>query len=243
MGLFKRTSASAQPAAKSEAAPASLSATQQQLLQLNFDFLKLLIASCQHSAELNSVSRSQLSLPTVQAVTLANCSDETLRLMAACGFSLFTFNFHQADVWERLALNTAQRSSVQRYSAEQNDSTSRHAGVENAYAGFAECALFFAWHLAQHDTSDARLILGMREETAAVLAPLELWQCRQMAQRNYQLLTPRWPHNPYFWVDLLRYGDTRDEQHFRFVKLMGTQLIAKDLEPSALFRVTPPEKG
>jgi len=244
MGLFKRTPDPAQVSAKSNAATAPLSAHQQQLLQLNVDFLKLLVVGCQHGAESSTVTRNQLSLPTVQAVTLAACSDDALRAMSACGFSLFTFNFHQADTWERLANNASQQTSVQKYSSESSEAATPASSVEAAYAGFAECALFFAWHMAQEQlTNDARVMLGMREETAAVLAPLELWQCRQIAQRNYQMLTPRWPHNPYFWVDLLRYGDKREEQHFKFSRLMGTQLIAKDLEPSALFRVSPPEKS
>lgn len=244
MGLFKRTPDPAQVTANSATAAAPVNVHQQQLLQLNVDFLKLLVTCCQHGAESSSITRSQLCLPTVQAVTLANCSDDSLQVMSAVGFSLFTFNLHQADLWERLAKNTSQQSSMQRYAVESTDGSVKASGVEAAYAGFAECALFFAWHLAQEQqTMDARVLLGMREETATVLNSLELWQCRHIAQRNYQMLTPRWPHNPYFWVDLLRYGDTREEQHFKFARLMGTQLIAKDLEPSALFRVSPPEKS
>lgn len=241
MGLFKRSPALASAHDKGNATPA-LSVTEQRLQQLNFDFLKLLIAGSQHGSSLNPISRTQLSLPTVQAVTLANCSDDALRLMSAVGFSLFTYDFHHVDFWERLAAKTANRSAIQRYAAETGEATESAASVEAAYSGYAECALFFAWHMAQHEATEARLMLGMREETAAILAPLETWQCRLMAQRSYQTLTPRWSQNPYFWVDLLRYGTTRDEQHFRFVRLMGTQLIAKDLEPSALFRVTPEEK-
>jgi hypothetical protein len=87
----------------------------------------------------------------------------------------------------------------------------------------------------------ARVMLGMREETAAILAPLQLWQIRQIAQRSYQMLSPRWPNNPYFWVDMLRYVTTKDAEHFKFARLMGTQLIARDMEPSAFMRVSPVE--
>jgi len=234
MALFRRKSAQVDSAIAHQ----PLDANQQQLLQLNVDFLKLLIVANQPDAESTVITRSQLGLPKLQAVTLLGCSDDALRTMSSCGFSLFTFNFHLADVWERMAKVSGDQSSVQRYST---DMTGANNAVEIAYAGFAECALFFAWHLAQHQPIAARTMLGMREETAAILAPLQLWQCRQIAQRNYQSLTPRWPHNPYFWVDLLRYAETNDGQYLKFARLMGTQLIARDMEPSALMRVSPVE--
>jgi len=236
MALFRRKSA------RTEAAIAHqpLDSNQQQLLQLNIDFLKLLMVANQPEAESTVITRSQLGLPKLQAVTLTNCSEEALRTIASCGFSLFNFNFHLADMWERMAKVSSEQTSVQRYA---NDINSASNAVEVAYAGFAECALFFAWHLAQHQPIAARTMLGMREETAALLAPLQLWQCRQIAQRNYQSLAPRWPHNPYFWVDLLRYAETNDQQYFKFARLMGTQLIARDMEPSAFMRVSPVESA
>ena len=231
MALFRRKSSNAESAMAHQ----PLDSNQQQLLQLNIDFLKLLIVANQPDAESTVITRSQLGLPKLQAVTLINCSDEALRIMASCGFSLFNFNFHLVDMWERMAKVSNEQSSVQRYA---NDVSGAGNAVEVAYAGFAECALFFAWHLAQHQPIAARTMLGMREETAAILAPLQLWQCRQIAQRNYQSLAPRWPHNPYFWVDLLRYAETNDQQYFKFARLMGTQLIARDMEPSAFMRVS-----
>lgn len=233
MALFRRKST----AGESAIAHQPLDANQQQLLQLNVDFLKLLIAANQPDVQASLITRSQLSLPSVQTTALSECSDEAIQTMAACGFSLFTFSFHLADMWERMAKNAVQQSSVQRYAGDAG--SANHSPIEVAYAGFAECALFFAWHLAQHQPMTARIMLGMREETAAILAPLQLWQCRQIAQRSYQMLTPRWPNNPYFWVDMLRYSTTRDEEHLKFARLMGTQLIARDMEPSAFMRVSP----
>ncbi len=237
MALFRRKSAQTDAAISRQ----PLDANQQQLLQLNIDFLKLLVVANQPDAESTVITRSQLGLPKLQATTLTACSEEALRVMASCGFSLFTFNFHLPDMWERMAKVNGEQSSLQRYANDVNGTTSNT--VEIAYAGFAECALFFAWHLAQHQPIAARTMLGMREETAAILAPLQLWQCRQIAQRNYQMLMPRWPHNPYFWVDLLRFAETSDEQHFKFARLMGTQLIARDMEPSAFMRVSPVESA
>lgn len=236
MALFRRKSAATESLVTSTQ---PLDTNQQQLLQLNIDFLKLLIAANQPEADTTVITRSQLGLPTVQANTLASCTDEAIKTMAACGFSLFNFNFHLADMWERMAKTGAQQSSVQRYASDVNGVVDANNAIEVAYAGFAECALFFAWHLAQQQPIAARVMLGMREETAGILAPLQLWQVRQIAQRSYQMLAPRWPTNPYFWVDMLRYATTGNEEHYRFAKLMGTQLIARDMEPSAFMRVSP----
>jgi hypothetical protein len=237
MALFRRKSAQSESVVNSQ----PLDANQQQLLQLNIDFLKLLTAANQPDAQTSVITRSQLGLPTLQATTLAACSDDAIKTVSGCGFSLFNFSFHLADMWERMAKTGTQQSSVQRYANDVNGADGANNAIEVAYAGFAECALFFAWHLAQQQPMAARIMLGMREETASTLAPLQLWQIRHIAQRSYQMLAPRWPQNPYFWVDLLRYASTGNEEHFRFARLMGTQLIAKDMEPSAFMRVSPVE--
>jgi hypothetical protein len=37
---------------------------------------------------------------------------------------------------------------------------------------------------------------------------------------------------------LLRYGQSGDQQHFKFAQLLGSQLMAQELEPSALLRLS-----
>ena len=98
--------------------------------------------------------------------------------------------------------------------------------------------MFYAWHLAQQAPQQARLLLGMSADTTALFTAMELWQCRHIAHSQHRLLGPRWRHHPYFWSDLLRYAVSGELQHFRFAHLLGSQLMAQELEPSTILRLS-----
>lgn len=204
---------------------ASVTADQQQLLRLNADFLRLSTVSNQSGA-----GRPTSTLSPPQTTLLAQCTADGIQRMAGCGFALFSLSLHRPDLWQRaLARGTAQD---EHYGAPvMQDATGQ------IRSGFMECALFFAWHLAQRPR-DARFMLGMSEDCAELIANLELWQCRQLAQTQTHLLSPRWIHHPYFWNDLLRYGSGGDARHFKFACLLGSQLMAQDLEPSAILHLS-----
>ncbi len=216
--------------------PTSAVRDQPQLLRLNVDFLKLLLRCSQVPAGASQALRQPLHLPTVQATALAQCPEAGLQRMAACGFSLFSLSLHRADIWQQAAARCAAvpgpHYGIPLAVPNADDETSQIC------TGFVECALFFAWHLAQQQPRHARLLLGMSEDCAAIVARLELWQCRQIAQTQRRLLSPRWRHHPYFWPDLLRYGNNGDHQDFKFACLLGSQLMAQDLEPSAILHLS-----
>lgn len=97
-----------------------------------------------------------------------------------------------------------------------------------------ECAVFYAWHLANADRRAALNCLGMPGHTADILASLQLWQLRNMAIKHPQLLAPRWPANTCFWPDLVQYLSSGDRRHLDHARLLGAQLMAQELEPSAI---------
>ncbi len=207
-------------------APAT--ADQQQLLRLNADFLHLLRIGTQAGA-----GRPSSTLSASQATLLAQCSADGIRRMAGCGFSLFSLSLHRPDLWQRALARSTVREDGQHYGISvAQDATGQ------IRSGFMECALFFAWHLAQQRPRDARFMLGMSEDCAKLIARMELWMCRQLAQTQAHLLSPRWIHHPYFWNDLLSYGSSGDTQHFKFACLLGSQLLAQDLEPSAILHLS-----
>jgi hypothetical protein len=201
---------------------------QQQLLRLNFDFLKLLRDSSATTAV--AMQRQQLALSPTQSQQLAHCTDAGLQRMAQCNFSLFSLSLHRADVWQHIARNTAPSSA--QYAL---PTTSADAAQRN---GFMACALFFAWHLSQQSPRSARFLLGMTDDCLTIIAALELWQCSQIAHSQSHLLGARWQHHAYFWPDLLRYGVSGEMQHLKFARLMGSQLMAQELEPSAIMRLS-----
>jgi hypothetical protein len=45
---------------------------------------------------------------------------------------------------------------------------------------------------------------------------------------------PRWPTNPGFWPDLARFAAAGDQQRLATAKLLGSQLIAAELQGSAV---------
>lgn len=207
-------------------------ADQQQLLRLNIDFLRLLISSTPPPT--TASSPRPFGLSAAQTSALAQCDAAGLQRMAGCGFSLFSLALHRADIWQRAITSSAAQADVRHYGL----GTGTQDDISHIRIGFIECALFFAWHLSQHQPRNARFLLGMSEDCAQLVARMELWQCRQLAQTQDKLLSPRWTHHPYFWSDLLRYGSSGDAQHFKFACLLGSQLMAQDLEPSAILHLS-----
>lgn len=214
--------------------PAAASNTHvlQQLQRLNHDFLRLVM-----QAQSNDSQRwqAQLGMHPEQKALLTKCSDTELERVAGCGFSLFNAHFHQPDAWIRLHDHSVRIAPEQRYSALLPRTDTR---LQRICVGVFEGVVFFAWHLAQQDPQSARLMLGMASDTLQIMTRLEIWQCQFIACQHCNLLTPRWRHNPYFWSDLLNYGHSCDRQLLRFVRAMGTQLIAQELEPSAVARLS-----
>lgn len=226
--MFKRTTPGPAPDASRTSDP-----NQQQLLGLNLDFLHAL-RTAQHTS--TTAVRAELRLPEAQATALAICSSEALARMASCGYSLFSLNLHRIDEW----LHLARQSAVVSNSSGETTGSAPHTQDTLAMqvGNFMQCAVFFAWHLAQQNPQAARLMLGMSEDTAAVLRGMNLGHCRHIAQRYTKLLSPRWLHNRFFWPDLLRYAVSGEAEHFRFAQLLSTQLVAQDLEPSAIARLS-----
>jgi hypothetical protein len=218
-----------QPASSSSDA-AVTTADQQQLLRLNADFLHLLNGN---SASGSGASRPQQNLAPPQVSRLTQCSVDGIQRMARCGFSLFSLSLHRPDLWQRALTRNTVQDDCQHYGVSVGQDT-----TDQIRTGFMECTLFFAWHLAQQRPRDARFMLGMSEDCAKLIAGMELWQCRQLAQTQTHLLEPRWVRHPYFWNDLLQYGGSGDVQHFKFACLLGSQLMAQDLEPSAILHLS-----
>lgn len=213
---------------------ASATPAESQLKSLNLDFLRLLVLELEYPA----TAHLQLAgLSPELTSELGASTDTKLAELAECPFSLFTLGLQNADLWQRIALIGAHENLARRYAVQD-------AGRDDAEmlklrrSGFMECALFYAWHLAQCDRAAARVRLGVRDDTAETLRSLKLWQLHCVAYKYPQMLAPRWPGNSCFWPDLIRYLHSGDRRHFDYACLLGSQLLAQDLEPSAIERLT-----
>lgn len=94
--------------------------------------------------------------------------------------------------------------------------------------------MLFIWHVAQTAPVAGRLMLGMSNEVHAALSALSLRQVRQLAQSGEIPLSGRWPDNPCFWPDLVRFARPGYARQLELTHLQGTQLIAAELAASEL---------
>ena len=188
--------------------------------QLNLDYLELLVAerdTAQGAAQLQH-------LPPRQRVALAALSSRSMRALAAVPYTLYSLGFEDEHFWDAVCLNataSTPSSVTQRYA---------HVGDASAQYTFCNLALLHAWHVAATNTMAARVVYAMPYVTARRLASTPLWQIRCIAASYGVLMLPRWPTNPAFWPDLIRFAAMNDARRLHTTRLLGTQLIAAELE-------------
>ena len=188
--------------------------------QLNLDYLELLIAERETTQDAAQLQH----LPPRQRVALAALSPRALRALAAMPYTLYSLGFEDEHFWDTVCANataSAPASVSQRY-AQVGDASAQYA--------FCNLALFHAWHVAATNTMAARVIYAMPYVTARRLASTPLWQIRCIAGSYNVLMLPRWPTNPAFWPDLIRFAAMNDARRLHTTRLLGTQLIAAELE-------------
>lgn len=188
--------------------------------QLNLDYVELLIAeraAPHYGAQLQH-------LPVKLHLQLAVLSPAARVLLATLPFTLYSLGFEDEGFWRAGCERTAtsvQASVGQRYAP--SDSPSQQGT-------FCDVALLHAWHVATSNRLAARVVYAMPDIIAARLAATPLWRIKRVAADCPALLMPRWPTNPGFWPDLLRFAAANDAARLATAKLLGSQLIAAELE-------------
>lgn len=205
---------------KGDSASAQPVSVAHRLVSLNLDYLQMLLVEGSGSEQASEA----------EWITELACAPESrLHDIAQCSFSLFTACLHQAHLWRQVAAE-ADRGRTSRYAPALSRAPTRSV--------FLQCVLFYAWHLAQVDRGSARSTLGLSDEVAEILLSFELWQLRRAALEYPQLLAPRWAGNACFWPDLIQYARDGNRQFLDYARLLGTQLLAQDLEPSSIEHLT-----
>ena len=188
--------------------------------QLNIDYLELLVA--EHAAA-ECAAQLQHLAPT-QRAALAALPASVLPAVAETPYTLYSLGFEDEDFWASIcasAMEGVSSSVVDRYA--------RSADASAQYA-FCNLALLHAWHVAATNPMAARMLYAMPHTTAQRLAATPLWQIARIASSHTALLMPRWPTNPAFWPDLIRFAATNDARRLTTTRLLGVQLIAAELE-------------
>lgn len=202
------------------AAPVLDAALLARIQQLNLDYLELLIA--EHAAA--ECSAQLQHLPPTQRAALAALPRSTLPALAETPYTLYSLGVEDENFWASICASATAgtpSSVVHRY-ARPSDASAQYA--------FCKLALFHAWHVAATNPMAARVLYAMPYTTAERLANTPLWQITCIASSHAALLMPRWPTNPAFWPDLIRFAAARDMRRLPTARLLGVQLIAAELE-------------
>lgn len=188
--------------------------------QLNVDYLELLVTE-RDAAE----GASQLQhIPLRERAALTSLSPSAIRALAELPYTLYSLGFESEHFWDAMCVNATALTSpaaVDRYGV---------VGDSSPQCAFCELALFHAWHVVAANTMAARVVYAMPYATAQRLACTPLWQLRYIAASYAELMMPRWPTNPAFWPDLVRFATNNDKRRLHTTRLLGTQLIAAELE-------------
>lgn len=203
-------------------APVLSAALLARIHELNLDYLELLAA--EHKTANDS---GQLQyLPSKLHAVIAGLSPSARALLAALPYTLYSLGFEDEKFWRSNGApgELASLPIGERY-------TQPHS--THLQASLCEVALLYAWHVATSNPLASRLLYAMPQCTAQRLAAAPLWYIKRLAT-NTSLLLPRWPTNPGFWPDLLRFAAIEDVQRLATAKLLGSQLIAAELEASSI---------
>jgi hypothetical protein len=192
--------------------------------ELNLDYVELLAA--EHNAA--DASDGQLQhLPCKLHAAIAGLSPAARASLAALPYTLYSLGFEDEKLWRALAQPAALAASM---SMSERYSQPHCASLQ---ASLCEVALLYAWHVTTSSPLAARLIYSMPATVAERLIAAPPWYVKRLAVHHASLLLPRWPTNPGFWPDLVRFAAAGDEQRLATAKVLGSQLIAAELQGSA----------
>jgi hypothetical protein len=184
------------------------------IYELNFDYLHLL-----RRERGDALCAAQLQhFPPKFLESLASAEEAALQRIARVPYTLYSLGFEDLKFWQAAC-------------GARDDLASRYCASSSAWVQgpFYEVALLFAWHIATSSRLAARVLLAMPDALVELFAKTPLVQVRRIAIDYPGLLLPRWPTNPGFWPDLVRFAQENDRSRLNNVKLLGTQLIAAQL--------------
>jgi hypothetical protein len=206
-------------------APVLSAAVLARIHELNLDYLDLLAA--EHNDPPAAGGQLQ-HLPCKLHASIAALPTTARSSLAALPYTLYSLGFEDEKLWRSLAEPAALAASLpigERYAQPHS---------ESLQASMCEVALLYAWHVANSSSLAARLIYAIPETVALRLTAAPPWYVRRLAVHHASLLLPRWPTNPGFWPDLVRFAAAGDQPRLATAKVLGSQLIAAELQGSAL---------
>jgi hypothetical protein len=103
----------------------------------------------------------------------------------------------------------------------------------------ARLVFTYAWHLARSQSAAARLLLGMPDPCAMLIAHLSLRQIQGLAEAHPEWLRPRWPTRLGVWRELLLAAAAGEVPALERARLHGLTLLAAEARGSLPVRNAP----
>ena len=188
--------------------------------EMNRDYVELLLA--ERSLLRHGIATETLPPKVLDA--LERLPLDARQALAGCPYALYSLGFDDLKFWSSALAEDA--SDAASSSIESRYGVLSSAPIQTA---FCEAAMFLAWHTAESEPIAARFLFGMPDTVVRLLCGAPLSRIRRVAIDYPGLLTPRWPRNPAFWPDLIRFADTMDSR-LEAAQLLGNQLIASELD-------------
>ena len=184
------------------------------LAELNGECLGLLVARA-------SESGSVADLPPLLAVLRDQWSSlpaQAVQLLALAPFSLFDAGFASAPRWLELRTRGV------------HDQAQGAPGYFDPAAARAVTRrmMVYGWHLARSRPRTACLVFGATLATVESLAACSLSALEAAAERNADILRPRWAHQVRFWRDILAAASAGADERLHELLLGGIQRLAAD---------------
>ncbi len=177
------------------------------LYALNRQFLGLLLGDDDRAGSL---------LEPWLLAKLSALSDAQLERLATCPYSLFDLRFADAAAW---------RDRPQQATAH----PPRLDGRVGYGAPVSLAALLFARQLADHYPDLARLLLGMSNDVARLLADQTLPTLTAVAFARPPWLEARLAGHPHFWPDLIDLVREGTQERYLAAQTLGVQQSASKL--------------
>lgn len=185
--------------------------------QLNQHYLQLLRVESAHPE-----GGSQWSQLLPECSGLLRLSPPMEARLCAAPYPLYSLGFEHPRLWPA----ACEATPPEGWSPMVHDD----GQALDARRSFFELAVLHAWHVAVTHPVAARVVYGMGEATLQAFGKVALPRVVLAAGMQCEVLAPRWPGNPVFWPDLIRFARGGDMRRLAVTHLLGAQLIAAELE-------------
>jgi hypothetical protein len=142
-----------------------------------------------------------------------------VRRLSAAPFSLFDAGFSTAPRWLEMRARGV-HDQLQR-----REHCYFHPGAARS---ITRRMLVYGWHLARSRPRAACLVFGATIGAVEALASCSLTALDAAAERNADVLRPRWTHQAVFWRDLLAASSASADTRLQELLLGGIQRLAAE---------------